>query len=341
MSNQRVHAFRNLAGAGVFILLFTLGLRAIAPGVTAAPDFDGSNRGVEVVIHIEKGMTGSEIGALLEENSVVKSSLAYFRAAVSNPESERIAPGEHRIETRIPAREAVLQLLDAKRIVNLVRVRDGARLSEIKDELIKAGFEKDEIASAMKSAKAPELFQSRSIEGFLYPAFYSYPKGTSAASAIASMLEKFDFITQDVQWRYGNLTPEELLIIASLVEGEGTPDVFGKVARVVYNRLERGMPLQFDSTVHFILDSRGEIALSKRDTQIRNPYNTYLYRGLPPGPIGSPTLKAIQSTLNPEPGDWLYFVTVLPNDTRFTKSYEEFLRFKSEYKRNYADGKFD
>jgi len=341
MSNQRVQALRNLAGAGVFILLFTFGLRAIAPGVKPAPDFDGNNRGAEVIIHIERGMSGSQIGVLLEENSVVKSSLAYFRAAVANPASERIAPGEHRIETRIPAREAVLQLLDAKRIVNLVRVRDGARLNEIKEELIKAGFKKDEISAAINSAKAPNLFQVKSIEGFLYPAFYSYPKSTSADSAIASMLEKFNFITRDVEWRFENLTPKELLIIASLVEGEGTPDVFGRVARVVYNRLEKGMPLQFDSTVHYILNTRGEIALSRKDSQIKNPYNTYVYRGLPPGPIGSPTLKAIEATLNPEPGNWLYFVTVLPNDTRFTDSYEEFLRFKSEYKRNNADGKFD
>ncbi|NDC51720.1 MAG: endolytic transglycosylase MltG [Actinobacteria bacterium] len=341
MRSDRGQGFRNLVGAGLFILLFTLGLRAIAPGPAPAPDFDGRDRGTEVVVHIESGMSGSEIGALLAENEVVKSSLAYFRAAVSNPDSERIAPGEHRIETRIPAREAIAQLLDPDRIVNLVRIRDGARLNEIKDELIKAGFKKGEITSAFSSAKAPAPFNSKSIEGFLYPAFYSYPKQTSVKSALDAMLEKFSFMTKEVNWRYQDFSAEELLTIASLVEGEGTPDVFGKIARVVYNRLEKGMPLQFDSTVHYILDSRGEISLSLKDTEVRSPYNTYLYRGLPPGPIGSPTIKAITATLNPEPGDWLYFVTVLPGETKFTSSYDEFLSFKLEYKRNYANGKFD
>ena len=341
MNSEQKQGLKYLALAALFIAFFTFGLRAVAPGPAAAPDFDGSKRGPEVIVHIENGMSGSEIGALLEEKMVVKSALAYFRAAVANPKSERIAPGEHRIETQIPAREAIDQLLDADRIVNLVRVRDGARVREIKDELIKAGFEKGEVEVAIKQAIPPSEFKSKSLEGFLYPAFYSFPKETKPQMAIKAMLEKFSLITRDVNWTYKEFTARELLIIASLVEGEGTPDVFGKIARVVYNRLEKGMPLQFDSTVHYILDTRGDIALSTKDSQIRNPYNTYVNRGLPPGPIGSPTLNAINATLNPEPGNWLYFVTVLPSETKFTSSYEEFLKYKAEYKRNYADGKFE
>jgi len=144
-----------------------------------------------------------------------------------------------------------------------------------------------------------------------------------------------------LSWSYENFSKKDLLIISSLVESEGTPDVFAKVARVVYNRLDRGMKLQFDSTVHYVFDRRGEIALSLKDTQVRNKYNTFVYTGLPPGPIGSPTRAAIEASLNPADGDWLYFVTVLPNETRFTSSYDEFLKFKAEYKRNYANGAFE
>ncbi|NCV95147.1 MAG: hypothetical protein EBW33_00175 [Actinobacteria bacterium] len=80
---------------------------------------------------------------------------------------------------------------------------------------------------------------------------------------------------------------------------------------------------------------------NKALAQVQNRYNTFVYEGLPPGPIGSPTRAAIEATLNPADGDWLYFVTVLPNETRFTSSYDEFLRFKAEYKRNYANGAFE
>lgn len=334
-------AIRNLLLAGIFVLAFTFFIRAIAPGPSKAPDYDGSTRGEEVVVHIEAGMSGSEIGTLLESKDVVKSSLAYFRAAVAEPKSERIAPGEHRLETQIPAREAVQQLLDADRIVNLVRVRDGARIKEISRALIEAGFEKGAVSAAFKEVRPPSAFKTKSLEGFLYPAFYSFPKQTSASAAIEVMLSKFDFTTKKVNWSYLDFTPYQLLTIASLIEGEGTPDVFDKVSRVIYNRLEVGMRLQFDSTVHYILDSRGEIALSLKDTKINNRYNTYMYQGLPPTPIGSPTIKAIEAALNPAEGKWLYFVTVLPGETKFTASYDEFLRFKAEYKRNYEAGKFE
>jgi len=319
----------------------TLGLREIAPGPRTAPDFDGSARGPEVVIHIDPGMTGSQVGEVLERESVVKSALAYFRAAVANEESKRIAPGEHRIETRIPASEAVLQLLDADRIVDLVRVRDGARLREVVDALVTGGFERKRVSQALSKIKPPEDFNLGNVEGFLYPAFYSFPRGTTEEDALSAMLSRFQQSTRDLSWQYEDFSKKELLIISSLVESEGTPDVFAKVARVVYNRLEKGMKLQFDSTVHYVFDRRGEIALSLKDTQVKNRYNTFVYAGLPPGPIGSPTRAAIEATLNPSDGDWLYFVTVLPNETRFTSSYDEFLKYKAEYKRNYANGAFE
>ena len=336
-----LHGVRRMGFAAVFILLLTFALREIAPGPSSAPDYDGSSRGDEVVIHIDPGMTGLEIGQLLEDKEVVKSSLAYFRAAVANSESQRIAPGEHRVETRIPANEAIDQLLDPDRIVNLVRVRDGARLSEIIDRLAESGFEEKELKRAFEKTKPPTSFNAKGLEGFLYPAFYSFPKGTTAVEAVSAMIQRFEKSTNNIDWNYKGFTNFQLLTIASLVETEGTPDVFAKVARVVYNRLELGMKLQFDSTVHYIFDRRGEIALSLQDTRVQNRYNTFLYEGLPPGPIGSPTRAAIEATLNPAEGDWLYFVTVLPGQTRFTSSYEEFLRFKAEYKRNYANGEFE
>jgi UPF0755 protein len=131
------------------------------------------------------------------------------------------------------------------------------------------------------------------------------------------------------------------MVIASLVQTEGTPDVFGKVSRVINNRLEKRMPLQFDSTVHYALERRGEIRVSLVDTKVKNRYNTFVYPGLPPGPIGSPTKPAIDAALNPEVGNWLYFVTVKPFDTRFTNSYDQFLEWKAEYKRNFKEGLFE
>lgn len=334
-------ALARLALAGLLIIGITLSLRAIAPGPRSAPDFDGSARGPEVTVSIATGATGSQIARDLFEAGVVKSELAFFRVAVGNPRSASIAPGEHRIETQISAAEALSQLLDPERIENLVRVRDGARLSEVIKELGNAGFTRAEISNALSNLKPPKIFKTKNLEGFLYPALYAPTREDSAGSLLAKMLARFSSSTADIDWQSGELKPLEILTVASLIEAEGTPDVFAQVSRVIYNRLAKGMALQLDATVHYALGKRGEIALSIADTKVESRYNTYRYRGLPPGPIGSPTSAAIAAALAPASGDWLYYVTVAPRQTRFTASYDEFLEFKAEYKRNLKAGKFE
>ena len=96
-----------------------------------------------------------------------------------------------------------------------------------------------------------------------------------------------------------------------------------------------------DSTVHYVKKVRGEIFLSTSSTLIDSPYNTYKRYGLPPTPIGNPGVRAMEAALNPAVGDWLYFITVAPGDTRFTASHEEFLAWKSLYQENRKAGAFD
>ena len=331
-----------LAIAGIFLLLLTLSLRELNSAPQSAPDFEAGSAGEEVIVEILSGESGSEIGKKLELLSVVKSSTAFFRVAVADPRSQRIAPGEHRIETRIPAKTALEQLLDPSRIPNLIVVRDGQRLSEISESIIDFGISKAELEKSIKAFSPPEIFKTKNIEGFLYPAQYSFNKSVDADEIVSAMLKRFSSATKDLNWKNEReLTPFEVMVIASLVQTEGTPDVFGKVSRVIYNRLEKRMPLQFDSTVHYALGRRGEIRVSLNDIKVKNRYNTFIYPGLPPGPIGSPTKAAIYAALNPEAGNWLYFVTVKPFDTRFTNSYDQFLGWKSEYKRNFKAGLFD
>jgi UPF0755 protein len=100
------------------------------------------------------------------------------------------------------------------------------------------------------------------------------------------------------------------------------------------------MPLQMDSTVHYIKKVRGQIFLSTSSTLIKSPYNTYKNYGLPPSPIGNPGTEAMAAALNPAPGDWLYFITVAPGDTRFTSSHDEFITWKFLYEKNRKAGAF-
>lgn len=334
-------ALRNIAGAGIAIVAITAMLHFINAGPQAAPDFDGKSPGPEVIITVAKGDSGDVIAKKLNYEGVVKSSSAFFRLAVADERSNRIAVGNHRIQTVISARMALEQLLDSDRIVDLIKVRDGAWISEISQSLIESGFSKSEIERALKVTKPPKEFGAKSLEGFLYPAFYSFQPGEEAGVALAAMIDRFNFSTKDVEWdKVKGFSRYEILIIASLIETEGTPDVHGKVSRVIFNRLAQGMPLQLDSTVHYILQRRGEIRVSLKETQVQSKYNTFQRVGLPPTPIGSPTRASIDAAINPEKGDWLYFVTVKPGETKFTASYDEFLLFKAEYKKNFAAGLF-
>ena len=323
------------------LAIYLLSIIKSAP--SAAADFDCSSDPGETTVSIDvaAGETGLEIARELFEKDVVASSEVFFRLAVADPKASLIAPGVHVVDTQICAQTALDQLLDSKRIAGLIAVSEGAWISEIKKLFSKAGYPQEEIKDAFASAVVPKPFVK--LEGLLFPAQYSFAQGTQADVALNQMIArglaevvKAGFLSGDSTY-----SPQQLLTIASIIQAEGVDGDFAKVSRVIYNRLKIGMPLQMDSTVHFVMESRGNIFLSTKSTLINSPYNTYKKYGLPPGPIGNPGLNAMKAAMAPAAGDWLYFITVAPQDTRFTASLEEFNTWKALYKKNLRAGKFE
>jgi UPF0755 protein len=127
----------------------------------------------------------------------------------------------------------------------------------------------------------------------------------------------------------------EVMTIASIVEGESGVQDYAKVARVIENRLELPMRLQMDSTVNYALGLK-ELQLNTEQMNVESAYNTYRVDGLPPGPISNPGVAAIEATLEPAAGAWLYFVSVDPANkiTKFAVTYEDFLVLKREFQAN-------
>jgi uncharacterized YceG family protein len=172
-------------------------------------------------------------------------------------------------------------------------------------------------------------------EGYLFPATYSFAKGSTPESLLKSMVDtankKFDGAPVAAGAQRNAMNVYQAVTIASIVQAESsTKTDMGRVARVVLNRLAHGMPLQMDSTINYAL-RRHTLRTSTDDTQIDSPYNSYQRMGLPPTPIDNPGEDAMRATLNPAPGDWLYFVTVKPGDTRFTADYTEHQRNVAEF----------
>ena len=303
-------------------------------------DYVTSSSGTDTLIDIKKGDSGLQIARILYQRGVVASSEAFFRLAVSDVRSAGIAPGIHRVQLKISAQDALIQLLDASRIPGLVVVKEGAWRSEIFAELSKAGFDSKSLLSAANNVKLPQGFSG--TEGLFFPAQYSFVKGTSALQALQEMVDRFssEVVSNGLVQGRDGFTPMQLLTIASIIQAEGDAGDFPKISQVIRNRLKKGMPLQLDTTVHFIKHSRGQIFLDLASTKLSSPYNTYLHYGLPPGPIGTPGKAAMEASMQPMSGDWIFFITVKPGDTRFTASINEFNQWKSEYEKNYRAGLF-
>ena len=328
----------------VAVLVIAIGaIFVMRIGPSPAPDYPintALSAASDVIIDIPAGSSGSAIAVLLFDSEVIKSSEAFFRVAVGDKRSEKIAPGNHRLTKTISAQQALDQLLDPERIPNLIKVYEGSWKSEIAKSLVKYGFSTNEVSRALATAKLPDGF--RDSEGLLFPAQYSFVKGTTANEAVQEMVDRFtqEPAAKELLLGTQKFKPSQLLTIASIIQAEGEQKDFAKVSSVIYNRLKVGMPLQMDSTVHFVKKLRGEIFLSSQSTLINSPYNTYKKYGLPPGPICSPGADAISAALKPAVGDWLYFITVAPGDTRFTKSLEEFNSWKAIYVKNRKAGVF-
>ncbi|MFE7553388.1 endolytic transglycosylase MltG [Streptomyces gardneri] len=162
-------------------------------------------------------------------------------------------------------------------------------------------------------------------EGYLFPATYPVVAATTPEGLLRYMAqtagERFGTERIAEGARAYGMSVHQAVIAASIVQAEAdSPEDMAKVARVVHNRLARGMALQMDSTLNYAL-GRSTVDTTLADTKITNPYNTYERKGLPPTPIGNPGEQAVDAVIRPADGDWLYFVTVAPGDTRFTADY--------------------
>ena len=288
---------------------------------------------------IESGDTGTDIAKKLYQSGVIKVTKVFIKIAINQKKSNSISPGVHEIDLKISAQSALDQLLDPIRKLGVFGFVEGLRKTEILTLLEKSNLVTGKLS---RSSTPDESYGTKNLEGFLFPAQYSLTPGTTFDGAITQMIERFKLAARSSKLDKGylNYSPYQLLIIASMVQAEGDTQDFAKISRVIYNRMKIGMPLQINATIDYVTNTRGKIRLPYKRLEIDSNYNTYKYRGLPPTPISNPGEDAMIATVNPENGDWLYYVTVKPNDTRFTKDFNEFNKWANEFRANEDAGLF-
>lgn len=336
-----------LAAAVVLAAIFFAfgSLRSLMPGDSGPKDFDGPGSGT-VEVEISSGMGGSQIGETLVEAGVVKSTSSFTEVATSQPEKAgSIQPGTYAMLKEMKASDAFDRLLDpANRVAKGITIPEGLWRSEIYTKLSKGtGTPVSEYKQAEKSAKLKLPSQAGGdLEGWLFPMTYEFEKGTSAVAQLNTMIEQTTDHLKEAKVAESDW--ERTLTVASIVEGESGAADRGKVARVIENRLEDvngptvGM-LNMDSTVHYVFQGRGKAGTTDDMRASDSPYNTYKFAGLPPGPINNPGADAIAAAGNPDPGDWLFFVTVNPDtgETKFASTQREHDNNAREFQQWCAD----
>ena len=314
----------SLVVIGGIIAALVVGLgkgRAYLNDMFAAPDYTGNGSG-SVVVAISKGQTAASIGKTLEDKDVVKSAKAFERAARDDSRYRSIQAGTYKLRLQMSAKAALALLLDPQSsiLARRVSIQPGMTVEEAAKQLQgskAANLPKGSVAAALAQPSKlglPSYARNR-IEGFLYPDTYDLPTNANATSILRQMTARFNQVATQLKLSQTalqkNMDPYEVVIVASLIQAEtNRKQDYAKVARVIYNRLNDGMRLQFDSTLKYALGRNGSVFTSDSERNTPGPYNTYLNKGLPPTPINSPTEDQLRAALNPAAGSWLYFVTI-------------------------------
>ncbi|GGK87046.1 ABC transporter substrate-binding protein [Sphaerisporangium melleum] len=317
-------------------------------GVAVPKDFTGQGTG-EVVVEIKQGQSASEVAQTLVDQGVVASERAFINAIGAAGKSASLQPGDYKLRKGMSAAAAVPLLDPERRLQTTLTLREGLRLSQILQQLATAtGRPVRDFQKAAKDAEALDLpsYARKRLEGFAFPATYEVSPKSTPEDLLAAMVARYKKAADDVGLAEGarrlGHTPMEIMTIASIVQAEsGSKRDMAKIARVIYNRLERTPPmmLQMDSTVMYALNKFG-VAATHAETKNKSRYNTYAHPGLPPGPIGNPGEDAIKAALEPADGPWLFFVTVDTKRgiTKYTDSQAEHDKFVEEFNRNQAAG---
>ncbi|MBI4049433.1 MAG: endolytic transglycosylase MltG [Candidatus Doudnabacteria bacterium] len=283
-----------------------------------------------VSLSIDKGMSARQVATRLAEKQLVNYSWIFTLYIYVQGAGNKIQAGEYLLDRRMSLAE-VTQIVTAGKVVSnehRITILEGWSNKQIGKYL-----ESRNIFTAGQFEEAAD-----SHEGYLFPDTYLLSKQATASELVEKMLANFENKTKDLA------ITKDIIIMASIVEkevGRTGPDLTDKdltgmeqerrfVASVFYNRLKLGMPLQSDATVNYIT-GKSDRQVSLADAKIKSPYNTYLVKGLPPGPIGNPGLDAIKASIEPAESDYLYFLNAPDGTAYFAKTIEEHNANRAKY----------
>jgi UPF0755 protein len=298
----------------------------------------------ERFIEIESGMSPRAITAALVDQGIVRDPLTFRFALWRSGQERRLQAGEYRFADALSARDVIDRLARGDVYLLHITFPEGLTVAEMSLVFEAGGFgAASQFVDAAKDASLIRAIDpdARDLEGYLFPDTYAVPRRTTAERFVRVMVDRFlEVLTSDLRRaaETRGLSVRQLVTLASLVEKETAVASERPVVAGVYtNRLRIGMPLQCDPTVIYALVRAGQYDgnLRRVDLEFDSPYNTYRYRGLPPGPIAAPGRDALLAAATPADVEYLYFVSRNDGSHAFARTFPEHNRNVQQYQVQY------
>ncbi len=297
----------------------------------------------KILYEIERGEGAKSLAEHLKEEGILQKKRAFLLGHFLFYSQKTIKAGEYIFDLPLSIQKILHIITNGKILLHAATIPEGLTLMEIADHLESLGFsERQAFMKASEDTTAISVIDSeaRDLEGYLFPETYFFPKGVTTEKIVSSMTTQFkDTFSEEWTRRSDEigLTIREIVILASLIEKETSlPDERPLVSAVFHNRLKKQMKLDCDPTIIYALKQDGQFKdrLRTKDLRLDSPYNTYLYRGLPPGPIANPGKDSIAAALYPADKDFLFFVSKNDGSHHFSRSFREHQNAVNKFQRN-------
>lgn len=307
-----------------YIIATILAVILIILGITSRPPADFPS-GID--ISLEKNTSLSALSKNLEEKKIISSELLFKVAVVILGGQKGVKAGDYRFSRPQDIWVVALRFVKGDHGQNRVTVTipEGTNVKDMA-EILEDKLPKFNASSFISIASQ--------YEGHLFPDTYFFFENTSPEGVVETMLSRFEQKVDTVKARINSFGKpfEDIITMASIVEKETYPDESRRVvAGILWKRLEEGMPLQVDAPFYYITGKKGNF--SSEDLKIDSPYNTYLYKGLPKGPISNPSLSAILDTVTPLETPYWFYLTDEDGEMRYAETYDGHLANIDRYLR--------
>ena len=326
-------------GCVAILLVTVLGVLA---GMYYIPWTGGSKEDVETVV-ISENQTGAEIGDVLYERGLITSPTVFRVALRLTGTMDKLQHGYYQIPHHVSLSE-IIGLLQQGRLQTVkLTIPEGFTIGEIGKRIEEQGIDTQYAFMEKGKTYAPYDYMvgtrpvTYRVEGFLFPSTYEIPVGSKAEDVMAIMADEMNRqltpkMRQDIEAQ--GMTIFEFITLASLVEKEAKFDEDRPIIAAVFRqRLKTGMPLESCASIQYILGYPKPL-ITIEDTKLESPYNTYLHKGLPPGPIANPGIKSMEAVLYAPATDYLFFVADKEGHHHFTKTYDEHLKIVDQIYEN-------